>query len=139
MVVTKTTRLIKSEDLNHHGTLFAGRMAEWFVESSFVAAAALHGQPQDIVCVNVHGFSFKYPANKGQIIEINSMVVQIGTSSITTYCKSVIINTDKIIVDGYTTFVTVDQEGKPKPHYITPVVPLNDIESEIIKNCPKHK
>jgi len=28
-----TMRLVKSEDLNHHGTLFAGRTAEWFVES----------------------------------------------------------------------------------------------------------
>ena len=25
-------RQIKSQDLNHHGTLFAGRAAEWFVE-----------------------------------------------------------------------------------------------------------
>jgi len=31
--------LIKSEDLNHHGTLFAGRGAEWMVEAGFVAAA----------------------------------------------------------------------------------------------------
>jgi hypothetical protein len=29
-------RLVKSEDLNHHGTLFAGRTAEWFVESGFL-------------------------------------------------------------------------------------------------------
>ena len=36
----KTCRLIKSEDLNHHGTLFAGRCAEWFVESGFIAVAA---------------------------------------------------------------------------------------------------
>ena len=35
-----THRLVKGEDLNHHGTLFAGRSAEWFVESGFIAAAA---------------------------------------------------------------------------------------------------
>lgn len=28
----KISHLIKSEDLNHHGTLFAGRTAEWLVE-----------------------------------------------------------------------------------------------------------
>ena len=28
-----TNRFVKGEDLNHHGTLFAGRAAEWFVES----------------------------------------------------------------------------------------------------------
>ena len=36
-----TSRLVKSEDLNHHGTLFAGRTAEWFVESGFIAATSL--------------------------------------------------------------------------------------------------
>ena len=35
-------RLVKSEDLNHHGTLFAGRSAEWFVEAGFIAAGALY-------------------------------------------------------------------------------------------------
>ncbi|NTU75550.1 MAG: acyl-CoA thioesterase, partial [Anaerolineaceae bacterium] len=34
-----TQHLVKSEDLNHHGTLYAGRTAEWFVESGFIAAA----------------------------------------------------------------------------------------------------
>ena len=33
--------LVKSEDLNHHRTLYAGRTAEWFVETGFVAAANL--------------------------------------------------------------------------------------------------
>ncbi|MDP2989667.1 MAG: hypothetical protein Q8O57_03775 [Kiritimatiellota bacterium] len=36
-----TNHLVKSEDLNHHGTLYAGRTAEWFVESGFIAAASL--------------------------------------------------------------------------------------------------
>ena len=31
--------LVKSEDLNHHRTLFAGRGAEWLVEAGFIAAA----------------------------------------------------------------------------------------------------
>ena len=33
MPIYKTYHLVKSEDLNHHGTLYAGRNAEWFVES----------------------------------------------------------------------------------------------------------
>jgi acyl-CoA hydrolase len=53
--VVYTTRLVKSEDLNHHGTLFAGRTAEWFVESGFIAAARLIN-PQNIVCLKIHVF-----------------------------------------------------------------------------------
>src|SRR5665254_21309 len=34
------SHLVKSEDLNHHGTLYAWRSAEWLVEGAFVAAAA---------------------------------------------------------------------------------------------------
>ncbi len=42
--------LVKSEDLNHHGTLYAGRTAEWFVETGFVSAAKLL-PPERIVCL----------------------------------------------------------------------------------------
>ncbi|MDP4267148.1 MAG: acyl-CoA thioesterase, partial [Bacteroidota bacterium] len=52
-----TTRLVKSEDLNHHGTLFAGRTAEWFVECGFISAAELVGAEQ-IVCLKIHGMYF---------------------------------------------------------------------------------
>lgn len=44
-----TYHLVKSEDLNHHGTLFAGRGAEWFVESGFIAAANLVN-PKNLIC-----------------------------------------------------------------------------------------
>lgn len=55
----RTSHLIKSEDLNHHGTLYAGRSTEWLVESAFIAAAATHGDPEEILCLNVHGFVFE--------------------------------------------------------------------------------
>ena len=35
--IYRTYHLVKSEDLNHHGTLYAGRNAEWFVEAGFIA------------------------------------------------------------------------------------------------------
>jgi acyl-CoA hydrolase len=34
-------RHVKGQDLNPHGTLFAGRGAEWFVEAGLIAAASL--------------------------------------------------------------------------------------------------
>lgn len=36
-----TTHLVKSEDLNHHGTLFAARMASRFVEAIRALARSL--------------------------------------------------------------------------------------------------
>lgn len=51
MKVFKISHLVKSEDLNHHGTLFAGRTAEWLVEAGFVTAAAEHGDHR-MFCVS---------------------------------------------------------------------------------------
>jgi len=48
---TIISHLVKPEDLQHHGTLFAGRMAEWLVETCFIAASRFVGRPKDIVCV----------------------------------------------------------------------------------------
>lgn len=111
-----TSRLVKSEDLNHHGTLFAGRMAEWFVEGCFIAAATTHGCPEEIVCVKMHGLKFGKPANKGQMIKLTTQVVLTGNTSITVYGKVTGVENNEISVDGYITFVCVDEEGKKKPH-----------------------
>lgn len=126
-------RLIKSEDLNHHGTLFAGRMAEWFVESTFIAAAAYYGNPQNIVCVKVHGFKFTTPVNKGDIIEMESKVLAVGTTSIHTYAKVRNINGGKILLDGFTTFVCVDENGKKMPHHLSQPIVETEEEEKLVK------
>lgn len=110
------SRLVKSEDLNHHGTLFAGRTAEWFVEAAFIAAASSVGNPENIVCMNVHGLLFKTPVSKGDIITFKSKIVRLGTTSITVH-TSVYSETREITpVRGFLTFIHVDENGKKTPH-----------------------
>jgi acyl-CoA hydrolase len=126
------SHLIKSEDLNHHGTLFAGRSAEWLVESAFVAAASQHGRPQDIVCVNIHGFTFKRPVRKGDIITYFSKVAKVGTTSITVYVKVMSEIHKTTHVDGFLTFVCVDPESETKrPHSIVIDEPADEEEKEV--------
>jgi acyl-CoA hydrolase len=126
------SHLIKSEDLNHHGTLFAGRSAEWLVESAFVAAASQHGKPQDIVCVNIHGFTFKKPVRKGDIITFFSRVAKVGTTSITVFVKVMSEIHKTTHVDGFLTFVCVDQDTEMKqPHAIIMDEPADEEEKEI--------
>ncbi len=113
------SRLVKSEDLNHHGTLFAGRMAEWLVEASFIAAARLAGRPEDVVCVQIHGMTFGKPAARGDLIEIRTNVAYLGGKSITVHA-AVHANEDTApAVSGMATFVTVDRGGKPYAHGLT--------------------
>ena len=113
---TAISHLVKPEDLQHHGTLFAGRMAEWLVETCFIAACRLVGKPEDIVCAQIHGMNFKKPATNGDIIEIKARIAFLGAKSITVHAQA-FTNEDKIpSVSGMATFVTVDKHGKPYAH-----------------------
>lgn len=132
------SHLIKSEDLNHHGTLFAGRSAEWLVEAAFVAAASTHGRPQDVLCVNIHGFTFKKPVPKGDIITFLSKVARVGNTSITVYVKAMSEIHGTTHVDGYLTFVCVDPDTEMKrPHGILLDEPADEEEKEIRERAIK--
>ncbi len=116
-VISFTTQhLVKSEDLNHHGTLYAGRTAEWFVESGFIAAASIT-RPENIVCMKIHGMSFKRPVRKGELAAFYSKIVHTGKSRLVAYIQMLASNDP--VVEGFITFVHVDPEGRPIPHGIT--------------------
>lgn len=119
-----THHLVKSEDLNHHGTLYAGRSAEWFVESGFTAAANLT-KPENIVCMKIHGMTFSRPVHKGEVIKFESKVVHTGKSRIVTHVR--MLSKGDAVVEGFITFVNVDLDGKPLPHgiEISPTAPVD--------------
>jgi acyl-CoA hydrolase len=109
--------LVKSEDLNHHGTLFAGKAAMWFVESGFIAAAGLTN-PENIVCVNIHGMVFKKPIHNGAIVRFESEIAFAGKTRLVSYIKVVDNRNEEVLLDGFITFVHVDEHGKRRPHVI---------------------
>ncbi len=114
--------LVKSEDLNHHGTLYAGRTAEWFVETGFVAAAQMVA-PEHIVCLKIHGMEFLHPVRGGEIAFFEGKVVYTGRSSMIAFVSMCV--QDRDIVSGYITFINVDQEGHPLPHSLV-MEPVTD-------------
>ena len=112
-----TMRLVKSEDLNHHGTLFAGRTAEWFVESGFIAATSVL-PPRNVVCLKIHGMFFTKPAKSGDVLKFCSRIAYTGKSSLTVYVKVDKNGDGKPLVDGFVTFIHVDENTKPCPHHL---------------------
>lgn len=110
----KISHLVKSEDLNHHGTLFAGRASEWLVEAAFICAAAQHGKPENVLCVNIHGFTFKRPVPKGDILTIYSQIAKVGKTSITVYVHALSEIGGLPHVNGFLTFVCVDSESRDR-------------------------
>jgi len=107
--------LVKSEDLNHHQTLYAGRGAEWVVEAGFVAAANLL-PPANIVCVKIHGLEFSRPVRAGEIACFQSKIVLAGRSRLVAFIKASV--GEQEVVRGFITFVNVDAQGHSKPHGI---------------------
>ena len=114
---TYTTRLVKSEDLNHHGTLFAGRTAEWFVEAGFIAAASLV-DPIGVVCLKIHGMYFSKPAKPGELIKFASKIVYTGKSSMIAHISVSKKGTEEPFVSGFITFIYVDKNTTPCAHNI---------------------
>jgi len=111
-------RQIKSQDLNHHGTLFAGRAAEWFVEAGLIAAASLTS-PKNVVCVNIHGMVFSKPVRVENILKFESKVVSTGRTRIVVHVKILFSHNDEMVLNGFLTFVHVNEKGLPVPHGIT--------------------
>lgn len=132
----RTYHLVKSEDLNHHGTLYAGRSAEWFVESGFIAAASMT-HPENIVCLKIHGMVFARPVRCGEVIYFESKIVYTGKSRLIANVQ--MKATDQKIVDGFITFVNVDQAGHALPHGITinPTLPEDIALQERARNLPE--
>ena len=114
--------LVKSEDLNHHRTLYAGRGAEWVVEAGFIAAASLL-PPQNVVCVKIHGMLFSRPVRPGEIIHFKSKIVLTGRSRLVAFVTA--DAKGQQVVESFLTFVYVDEDGKPQPHGIE-IVPVSD-------------
>jgi acyl-CoA hydrolase len=130
---TVTMRLVKSEDLNHHGTLFAGRTAEWFVESGFIAVASLLN-PQSVVCLKIHGMFFTKPAVSGDVLKFSSKVVFTGNSSITSYIHVEKNGDEKPLVDGFVTFIHVDENTRPCPHHIE-INPVSEEDKSLFETA----
>jgi len=107
--------LVKGEDLNHHQTLFAGRGAEWLVEAGFIAAADLL-PPQYVLCLKIHGMTFQRPVRPGEVVRFDSKIALTGRSRLIAYVRAT--TKEELTVDGFLTFVYVDDHGKSRPHGI---------------------
>lgn len=129
--VYTSMHLVKGEDLNHHGTLFAGRTAEWFVESGFISAASTT-KPENIVCLKIHGMTFTRPIHKGELAKFTSRIVMTGHTKLVSLIECEVKGV--VVVRGFITFVNVDLEGKPLPHGIT-VVPETEEEKAMVEEA----
>jgi acyl-CoA hydrolase len=128
---TITQHVVMSGDLNHHGTLYAGRTAEWFVESGFIAAASLT-KPENIVCLKIHGMLFSRPVHLGEIVCFDSRIVSVGRTRMIAFIETKVKG--EVVISGFITFVHVDAQGHPLPHGLT-IDAVTDEEKELVEKA----
>ncbi len=131
-----TNHLVKSEDLNHHGTLYAGGTAEWFVETGFIAASSLT-HLENIVYLNIHGMLFSRPVRRGEIVCFESRIGCAGKTSLIAYIETKV--KEQTIISGFITFIHVDSEGHSLPHgvNIEAITPEEIALQEKARNLPE--
>ena len=110
----ETLHLVKSEDLNHHGTLFAARATSWLIEAGFATVACEHGNPNEVVLRGMQDMSFCKPVEKGTIIRYEGQVVQVGNTSLIVCVKALNAISEEEYLKGFITFVTIDENTSEK-------------------------
>ena len=115
METISTRHLVRNEDLNHHGTLYAGRSAEWLMETGFMTAAEVLST-NSLVAVRVNELRYFAPVQSGEILKLEGRTVYAGNSSLIVFVSAWVKN--RKVIEGYITFVHVDETGRAKPHGI---------------------
>lgn len=104
---------------NHRGTLFGGMALAWIDEETAITVARVLGHA-DIVTKAMAAIEFKAPGRVGDIIQLDSKVIDVGETSITVDCSIRNISTGKEIVKvDKIVYVSVTSEGKRCVHGLT--------------------
>ena len=121
-----TRKWIKPEDLNPNNSLFGGRLLEWIDEEAALYAI-VQLENHKVVTKYISEINFISSARQGEVIEIGIEVVKFGKSSITLksevrnkMTRETIIKVERIVM------VSLDENGKPKPHGKTKVEFVKD-------------
>ena len=111
-----TQHLVQNIDLNHHKTLFAGRSAEWLIETAFITASSI--LPADfIVASRIQEVCYLAPVYVGSILKYEGHIVYAGKTSLMVYVSGEAQG--KKAIEGFITFVHIGEDGHAVPHGIT--------------------
>ncbi len=125
----ESIHLVRPDDLNHHGTLFAARGAAWFVEAAFIAAGCTCGGTDGVVCRALEEMSFKRPVKPGTLLRFLARAVYAGSSSLTVAVTAQDALDGAVCLEGLVTFVTIGEDGAKRAHHIVLDEPEDEREA----------
>ena len=124
----RSSHMVRMENLNHHGNLYAGQGIEWMVETSFIVVCTEYGDPQGLLYKNTHKFDFYKTVNPGDIITYEGVIVRAGRTSLTLRVGLYNEKTGDLHAEGFTTFVSVDENNHAVPHEMVLDEPADEEE-----------
>ena len=109
--------LVRSEHLNHHGSLFGGQLLAWVDECAWMAATK-DFPGYSFVTRAMDKIEFKHPVKNGSILRFHSVKNSFGSSSVTylveVYEDDRVSTIEKLSFSTTVTFVSVDDNGQKK-------------------------
>ena len=116
-----TRKWVKPEDLNPNGTLFGGALLRWVDEEAAIYAMLQMGNYRAVTKM-MSEINFVASAQQGDMIEMGLKATHFGRTSLTMRAevrnmvtRNTILSIDKIV------FVSLGEDGKPKPHGYTEI------------------
>jgi uncharacterized protein (TIGR00369 family) len=105
---------IRSQDMNHYGTIHGGRLLTLADETGFLSA---HGHAgQRCLTAGVYRARFHRSAGAGEQIEIEARVALVGRTSLWVPVRMCLTDKDHTpIMDAVYVFVAVNDQGRPEP------------------------
>ena len=114
-----TRHFVRPEDLNHHETLYAGRISEWITEAAMIGVTRLLGSNEGVVLVALNNISIQKPTVAGAILDFYMEKGTPRSTSIPIYITVIHMLTGQVHAKGTAIFVTVDENGKKTPHHLS--------------------
>lgn len=122
-MTNKTERLVRPEHMNASGALFGGVILSWVDEAAAIAARKLfHTTNFATVAIN-GGIHFRRPVFLGDLVLLNSTLIQIGKTSVTFHVDVEVFDSKDptpVCVVSEIVFVLKDAVGNPIPHGLSP-------------------
>ena len=106
-----TRHFVRPEFMNHHQTLYAGYISEWVTEAAMIGVTEKLGTNEHVVLAALKEVVIKKEVVSGMILQLDYEV-----TSIEILVEGKNFLTGESHLTGRAVFVTVDENGKKRPH-----------------------
>jgi acyl-CoA hydrolase len=126
-------------DANALGTIFGGRIMSW-IDIAAAIAAGRHAR-RTVVTASIDALSFVAPVKVGQVVQIRATVNYAARTSMEVGVRvesEDLISGERIhTATAYTTFVALDEHGKPT--MVPPILPQTANEKRRFEEARKRR